>query len=109
METLKIIFAAASIPSAVMGLIFWLLQKKIERMEETRNEKERQQEALQIIILDSLNGCIRLSRAVSVAVARIPDARCNGDIRSALADIVETVRRQQEMIMKAGIHDILHE
>ena len=109
METLKIIFAAASIPSAVIGFCFWMLQKKFEKIEAQRENKAKQQEALQIIILDSVNGAINLSEATARAVQRIPDAHCNGDMHAALRAIEQTRNRQKEMIMIAGIHDILHE
>ena len=109
MDTVKIILAAASIPSAVIGFCFWMLQKKFEKVEEKREEKAKQQEALQVIILDSVNGAINLSEATARAVQRIPDAHCNGDMHAALDAIEQTRSRQKEMIMKAGIHDILHE
>lgn len=109
METIKIIIAAASIPSAVVGLCFWILQKKIEEREKEREEKEHQQEALQIIILDGVNGAINLSEAVARAVQRIKDAHCNGDMHAALTEIEETKKRQQRMITEAGVHDIMHE
>lgn len=109
MDTIKVILAAASIPSAVIGFCFWMLQKKFEKIEEQREDKAKQQEALQIIILDSVNGAINLSEATARAVQRIPDAHCNGDMHAALDSIEQTRSRQKEMIMRAGIHDILHE
>lgn len=109
METLKIILTAAAIPSSVIGLCFWLLQRRITKNEEKAEEKAKQQEKLQIIILDSVNGAIRLSEATAKAVQRIPDASCNGDMHAALDDIEQTRQRQQRLITEAGIHDILHE
>lgn len=109
METLKLIIAAASIPSAVVGLCFWWIQKKIEKGEKKREEKERQQEKLQLIVLESVNGAIDLSIATATAIQRNPANRCNGDMHKALADIEETKTRQQKMLIQAGVHDILHE
>lgn len=109
METLKIILTAAAIPSAVVAFCFWLLQRRITKNEERAEEKAKQQERLQIIILDSVNGSIRLSEATARAVQRIPNARCNGDMHAALDDIERTRQRQQRLITEAGIHDILHE
>lgn len=109
MEALKIILTAAAIPSAVIAFCFWLLQRRITKNEERAEEKAKQQERLQIIILDSVNGSIRLSEATARAVQRIPNARCNGDMHAALDDIERTRQRQQRLITEAGIHDILHE
>lgn len=109
METLKIILTAAAIPSAVIAFCFWLLQRRITKNEERAEEKAKQQERLQVIILDSVNGSIRLSEATARAVQRIPDARCNGDMHAALDDIERTRQRQQRLITEAGIQHILHE
>lgn len=109
MEALKIILTAAAIPSAVVAFCFWLLQRRITKNEERAEEKAKQQERLQIILLDSVNGSIRLSEATARAVQRIPNARCNGDMHAALDDIERTRQRQQRLITEAGIHDILHE
>lgn len=109
METLKIILTAAAIPSAVIAFCFWLLQRRITKNEEKREEKIRQQESLQMVILDGLNGCIRLSRASAIALKRIPDAHANGDITAALQDIDDTIQRQRKLLTEAGLQHILHE
>lgn len=108
METLKIILTAAAIPSAVIAFCFWLLERKIAKNEEKRETKIKQQEDLQMVILDGLNGCIRLSRASAVALKRI-DAHANGDITSALQDIDDTMQRQRKLLTEAGLQHILHE
>lgn len=109
METLKIILTAAAIPSAVVAFCFWLLQRRIIKNEEKREEKIRQQESLQMVILDGLNGCMRLSRASAIALKRIPDAHANGDITAALQDIDDTMQRQRKLLTEAGLQHILHE
>ena len=109
METLKIILTAAAIPSAVVAFCFWLLQRRIIKNEEKREEKIKQQESLQMVILDGLNGCMRLSRASAACLKRIPDAHANGDITSALQDIDDTMKRQRKLLTEAGLQHILHE
>lgn len=109
MEALKIILTAAAIPSAVVAFCFWLLQRRIIKNEEKREEKIRQQESLQMVILDGLNGCMRLSRASAIALKRIPDAHANGDITAALQDIDDTMQRQRKLLTEAGLQHILHE
>ena len=109
MEALKIILTAAAIPSAVVAFCFWLLQRRIAKNEEKREAKIKQQESLQMVILDGLNGCMRLSRASAVALKRIPDAHANGDITSALQDIDDTMQRQRKLLTEAGLQHILHE
>lgn len=107
MEALKIILTAASIPSAVIAFCFWLLERKIAKNEEKRETKIKQQEDLQMVILEGLNGCMRLSRASAVALKRI-DPHANGDITSALQDIDDTMQRQRKLLTEAGLQHILH-
>lgn len=109
METLKIILTAAAIPSAVIAFCFWLLERKIAKNEEKRETKIKQQEDLQMVILDGLNGCMRLSRASAACLKRIPDVHANGDITSALQDIDDTMQRQRKLLTEAGLQHILHE
>lgn len=109
MEALKIILTAAAIPSAVIAFSFWLLERKIAKNEEKREAKIKQQEDLQMVILDGLNGCMRLSRASATALRRIPDAHANGDITAALQDIDDTMQRQRQLLTEAGLQHILHE
>ena len=109
MEALKIILTAAAIPSAVVAFCFWLLERKIAKNEEKRETKIKQQEDLQMVILDGLNGCMRLSRASAVALKRIPNAHANGDITAALQDIDDTMQRQRKLLTEAGLQHILHE
>ena len=109
METLKIILTAAAIPSAVVAFCFWLLERKIAKNEEKRETKIKQQEDLQMVILDGLNGCMRLSRASAACLKRIPDAHANGDITAALQDIDDTMQRQRKLLTEAGLQHILHE
>ena len=108
METVRIILTAAAIPSAVVAFCFWLLERKIAKNEEKRETKIKQQEDLQMVILDGLNGCMRLSRASAVCLKRI-DANANGDITSALQDIDDTMQRQRKLLTEAGLQHILHE
>lgn len=107
MEALKIILTAAAIPSAVVAFGFWLLQRRITKNEEEREAKIKQQESLQMVILDGLNGCMRLSRASAACLKRIPDAHANGDITSALQDIDDTMQRQRKLLTEAGLQHIL--
>ena len=108
MDTIETLIVAA-IPSIIAALSVWMLQKKITKAESERQKREEKQEALQMIILDSVNGAIALSEATARAVQRIPDAHCNGDMHAALDDIEDAMKTQKRMLIKAGVHDIMHE
>ena len=116
-ETLLI---AMSIPSAVTGFCFWLIEHRInqrEREEEKKREqhqqdmdqKERLREESQFLILQSVNAAIALGEATAKAVQRIPDAHCNGDMHEALEYATKIKHKQKEHLMKQGIQNIYDE
>lgn len=107
MNVFLTVLSAAGIPSLISGLMLWEMKRKIEKTEKKREQHQQRQEALQTIILESVNGSIRLGEATARAVQRIPDAHCNGDMHQALDDIAETKRRQQRMLMEAGVRGIM--
>lgn len=104
---------AAGVPSALTAFCFWLIerrmQKRAEEEKEERNrrqkdldEKEKRREELQYITLEALDGCLSLSEATAKAVQRIPDAKCNGDMHSALSYELEKKTRSREFSETAG-------
>ena len=116
-ETLLI---AMSIPSAVTGFCFWLIEHRInqrEREEEKKREqhqqdmdqKERLREESQFLILQSVNAAIALGEATAKAVQRIPDANCNGDMCAALEYATKVKHEQKEFLTKQGIQNIFDE
>lgn len=111
---------AMSIPSAVTGFCFWLIEHRInqrEREEEKKREqhqqdmdqKERLREESQFLILQSVNAAIALGEATAKAVQRIPDAHCNGDMHAALEYATKVKHEQKEFLTKQGIQNIFDE
>lgn len=116
-ETLLI---AMSIPSAVTGFCFWLLERKIkkkdaedqkkrEKHQKDQDEKEKLREESQFLILQAVNASIALGEATAKAVQRIPDAHCNGDMHEALEYATKIKHKQKEHLMKQGIQNIYDE
>ena len=86
---------AMSIPSGITGFCFWMLQRSISKREEKekeeraklqkiQDEKEKNRELLELQIIQGISASIALSEATAKAVQRIPDAKCNGDMKAAL-------------------------
>ena len=113
--TLAEIATSWGIPTAITGLFFWLVQRKITAAEHNREkreaerekkaeERERNREKLDIVLLQSTSAAIALGEATAKAVQRIPDAHCNGDMHQAL-DYASTVKNQQkDFLTSLGIH-----
>ncbi len=95
--------AAMGIPSAVTGFGLWLLERKMEKREKEREEKEKTRETQELLMVKSIGAAISLGEATAEAVARIPDAHCNGDMHKALEYAREIKHEQKEFLTRQGI------
>ena len=107
MDLIYAIIAAAGIPSAVMGLINWRLQKKLEKRDRDREEQERNREKLDLLMVQACNAAIALSEATARAMERIPDAHCNGDMHEALAYAKEVKRSIKQFLEEQGVKAVV--
>ena len=93
-EFLIAFVAAMGIPSAIMGLIVWKLERKI-----AAREKD-----FLLLMVQSTGAAIALGEATAKAVQRIPDANCNGDMHDALNYAANIKHKQKDFLTKQGIH-----
>ena len=70
--------AFLGVPTAVTGLFFWLLKRRIDKREDERAEIERARKELDVALIKGVNAAIALGEATAKAVQRIPAAHCNG-------------------------------
>ena len=99
--------AAMGIPSAIMGVIVWVFQKKISSRDKAQEEREIAREELELSLVQCCWASISLGEATAKAIQRIPDSHCNGDMHAAL-DYAEQVKREQKMFLaKKGIHSLV--
>ena len=96
--------AAMGIPSAIIGIIVRRMEKRIAKRDEAREAKDKAQEQLLLLIVQSNGAAIALGEATARAVQRIPDAHCNGDMREALAYATKVKHEQKDFLAKQGIH-----
>lgn len=101
---ITVITVTCSIISAVAAA-FGIVKSVTDRQEKQRREHEERQEALLKIILNSLDGTSDLS----IAIARIPESRCNGDMHSALSAMQKTREDQRRALTAAGISHMMHD
>lgn len=71
-----------------------------------RDEQETAREQLMLMLIQSTSASIALGEATAKAVQRIPDAKCNGDMSSALAYATSVKHTQKEFLAKQGIHSL---
>lgn len=106
-ETVIAVLAAASIPSAITGFCFWLIQQKIQKREakceQEEQERRKKREENEVLLLHSVNAAIALGEATAKAVQRIPDAHCNGDMHAALEYAEKVKHEQKDFLARQGI------
>lgn len=108
------IVIAASIPSALTGFCFWIIENRIQkrakkredeekerRKEEEKREKLREQQEL--FLVQGVGAAIALGEATAKAVQRIPDAHCNGDMHAALNYAAKVKHEQKDFLARQGI------
>ena len=101
--------AAMGIPSAIMGLIVKRLENRLAKRDSLRDEQDRSQKDLIVLLVQSTNASIALGEATARAVQRIPDAHCNGDMRSAIEYATGVKHKQKEFLDKLGVKALLDE
>ncbi len=97
---------AMSIPSAVTGFCFWLMERRIEKREKERERKEAIREKSEILTVKGIGAAIALGEATAEAVSRIPDTHCNGDMHKALEYARSVKHEQKDFFVEQGIHEI---
>lgn len=120
-ETWIQIIAAASIPStlfsAVVGLVVWYFKrsqdKKDKAKEDARKQREKEQAKKDKAVIEFIamsikatNASIAMGEAIGTAVARIPDAHCNGDMHDALEHARKVKHEMREFMTEQGLHHI---
>lgn len=97
---------AMGIPTALMGLIVWALKRHIDKRDKRHEEREANTERLMIMIMQTSRATNVLAEATAKAVQRIPDAHCNGDMKSALEKAAKIQQEEQQFLIDQGVKHI---
>lgn len=111
------VIIAASIPSALTGFCFWVIEHNIQRAEaKDKEERTKRQQELdkreanreqnEILLIRTVGAAIALGEATAKAVARIPDAHCNGDMHAALEYAAKVKHEQKDFLTKRGVESL---
>ena len=100
MESLLI---AAGIPTAVCSFMFWMLKRYIDKREKERSEHDHNMQKMMMMIMQTGRANNVLAVATAKAVQRIPDAKCNGDMTSALEGASRIQKEEKDFLMQMGI------
>lgn len=80
------------------------MKRREERQKELDERERKRDETLDFILKES-DAALNVSTATARAVQRIPDAHCNGDMSSALAEADEIRKEKDERFRKATIKE----
>ena len=72
------------IPTAITAFCSWMLQRRIAKREAIQDAREAAREQNEVLLIQNTRAALALAEATAVAVQRIPDAHCNGDMHAAL-------------------------
>ena len=114
------IIVAASIPSALTGFFFWLIEQSIQkRADKEKAEREERQKEVdareqireknELCIINCVNASLALGEATARAVQRIPDAHCNGDMHAALDYAQKVKHEQKDFLNEQALKQIVYQ
>ena len=103
------IFTLFAIPSSITGLFVWWVKKKLDQQEERQLEREKNQEKLMVMMMNSTKANSIGIQAVARAVQRIPDAHANGDIDSAIEEMDKLQKEENKFLTEQGVKHILND
>ena len=97
------LIVAMSIPSAITGFCFWMLQKHLEKREKRQDEKEAAREKNEILMVKSIGAAIALGEATATA---LKNGHANGETEAALQYAREIKHEQKDFLTEQGIRGI---
>lgn len=97
---------AMGIPTAITGMMVWWIQRRIEERESKLEEQQKSTEKLMMMIMQTSRATNVLAEATARAVQRIPDAHCNGDMKSALERAASIQKEEQEFLINQGVKHV---
>lgn len=100
---------AMGIPSAITGILVWWLKRHIDKNDAKREEREENVERLMVMIMKDARATNVLAEATAIAVQRIPDAHCNGDMTAALERAKKIQKEEQQFLIDQGVKHIFGE
>ena len=80
--------------------------KARETEAQAATEREKAREKIMVQLINSSNAAIALGEATAKAVQRIPDAHCNGDMKSALEYSSKVKHAMRDELTQQGVHAI---
>ena len=91
------------VPTFLYSMFSLFITRKLSKTDRERDEREKRVENFLLAILSSQRATNALATATAKAVQRIPDAKCNGDMKSALEEATKCQNKENEFLTQLGI------
>lgn len=101
-----IIAVIVAVIEAVAAVSRYKAEKKRNEEAKAAAEREQAREKIMVQLINSSNAAIALGEATAKAVQRIPDAKCNGDMKSALDYAAKVKHSMRDELTQQGVHAI---
>lgn len=91
------------LPTAITAFCFWLLQRRIAKRDAITEAREKAREENEVLLIQNTRAALALAEATAMAVQRIPDAHCNGDMHAALEYARKVKHKQKDFLTEQGV------
>ena len=103
---LQTLLLAMSIPSGVTAFCFWLIEEKMKRERQEREQKEAIRQQSEILLIKSVMAAIALGEAAATA---LKNGHANGETEAALEYARKIKHEQKDFLTEQGIKGIYEE
>lgn len=95
--------ALMGIPSAITGLCFWLIQRRLTKRDEELDRRDAARERNEALLVRSVGAAIALGEATATA---LKNGHANGETEAALEYAKRIKDEQKDFLTEQGIHAI---
>lgn len=95
--------ALMGIPSAITGLCFWLIQRRLTKRDEELDRRDAARERNELLLVRSVGAAIALGEATATA---LKNGHANGETDAALEYAKRIKHEQKDFLTEQGIHAI---
>lgn len=101
------IIMAAGVPTAIVGFLVWLLERKMEKRFAEQKKAEEEREQAMILIIKSVNASVALGEAVAIGCKRSSElSGFNGEVEAAMKYAKDVKHEQKEFLQKKAVEHI---
>ena len=97
------ILTIAGIPSAITGIVAYMLKKYLDKREKEREKREHTREEFEYLLVKCVGASLCLGEATAKA---IKTGNTNGEMSGALDYVHEVKHEQKEFLQKQGLKNL---